>query len=81
MSIIEIDKKIPPNDILIQTLEKILKEAKSGELRSFVGCGLYNNRDIGNYHVMEKGAHIYSILGALTERINYCIEVNRNEEE
>ena len=61
-----IKTELKPNPYLIDMLEKLMREAKAGELRSLCGGGEYNNGDKGTFHVMDKGANPYQMIGVLT---------------
>jgi len=56
---------LKPNEQVVKVLEHLLEEAKKGDLRSLVAVSEYNNDDLGNSYILEKGCHPYSILGAL----------------
>lgn len=71
-----IKSELKPNQYLVDMLERILKEAKNGTLRSICAGGEYNNGDSGTFHVMDKGANPYQMMGLLTAEIQIILRAH-----
>lgn len=65
-----------PNEDLILWLERILKLAKSGELRGFLGVLIYPDDETQNVWVTSEGHRPLVLLGALEQaKIDYGLRI------
>jgi len=64
-------KTTEPNADLVERLEVLLKDAKSGEIQSIIGMVIYENGNPGDFWVAApKGYHI----SIMSDRIIGCLE-------
>ena len=73
--------ELKPNQELVEGLEFLLEQAKSGILRSFVGSGEYHNKDICRSYYADDGMNPWLIIGGLTVSIDTIIQSRRLTKE
>ncbi len=72
-----IELNIPPNQALIESLTYMLERAKEGVLRSFVGVGESNNKDITRFYSVDKSFNPYQMIGGLSVAIDTIIRCHK----
>lgn len=56
---------VDPVPQLVDQLERLLAEARDGELRCFVGCGLSRDNSVISVYAGETGRQRFILLGGL----------------
>lgn len=73
------EEKPEPCAPLVEILEKLLKDAKAGELQSFIGLGFQSDGDM-SYVMCDFHEREFEMYGALQWMANHFYEVHFTDE-